>query len=158
MRREFALLVLCFALATPAQSREAPSIPGIDAPELARLGESAVGVGTLELADETRGGRRLAIDLWYPAIVADGATPESYRGSLTAEPPAPPTPFTRPGIAVRDAKRQASRERSIQALSVSETAHSFASGTVGDRAHPVMTIVAVARARARTFSLTGANG
>ena len=105
MRHEWALLLLCLTLAAPAQSRDAPSNPGIDAPELAKLGQHAVGVRTLELADETRGGRRLAIDLWYPAIVADGATPESYRGSLTAEPPAPPTPFTRPGIAVRDAKR-----------------------------------------------------
>jgi predicted dienelactone hydrolase len=105
MRHEWALLVLCFALAAPAQSREAPSIPGVDAPELARLGESAVGVTTLELADETRGGRRLQVDLWYPAMVADGATPETYRGSLTAEPPAPPTAFTRPGIAVRGAQR-----------------------------------------------------
>jgi predicted dienelactone hydrolase len=30
--------------------------------------------------------------------------PETYAGSLTAEPPAPPARFTRPGIAVRDAK------------------------------------------------------
>ncbi len=105
MRHEFALLVLCIALAAPAQSREAPSIPGIDAPELAKPGEAAVGITTLGLADEARGGRRLQVDLWYPALVADGATPETYRGSLTAEPPAPPTPFTRPGIAIRDAKR-----------------------------------------------------
>lgn len=107
MRNELALLVLAFALAAPAQSHEAPSIPGTDAPELARLGASAVGVTNLEFADETRKGRRLKIDIWYPALVADGVTPESYRGSLTAEPPAPPTQFTRPGIAVRDAKRAA---------------------------------------------------
>lgn len=105
MRHEWVLLAFCFAFAMPARPHEAPSIPGIDAPELARLGESAVGVTTLELADETRGGRRLQVDLWYPATVADGATPETYRGSLTAEPPAPPTAFTRPGIAVRGAKR-----------------------------------------------------
>ena len=48
--------------------------------------------------------RTLKVELWYPAEVAAGATPETYSGSLTAEPPAPPTHFTRPGIAVRDAK------------------------------------------------------
>ncbi len=105
MRHEWALLVLCFTLAMPTRSQEAPSVPGIDAPELAKLGGSAVGVTTLEVADETRGGRRLQVDLWYPAMVADGATRETYRGSLTAEPPAPPAPFTRPGIAVRGANR-----------------------------------------------------
>jgi predicted dienelactone hydrolase len=105
MRHPWPLLVLCLALATAAQSHEAPSVPGIDAPELAKLGEFAVGVATLEVAVEARGDRRLQVDLWYPALAADGATPETYRGSLTAEPPAPPTHFTRPGIAVRDARR-----------------------------------------------------
>lgn len=104
MRHELAaLFVLALAVASPATSREAPSIPGIDAPELARLGGSAVGVTTLGFRDESRDGRRLQVDLWYPAEA--GGTPETYRGSLTAEPPAPPTPFTRPGIAVRDAGR-----------------------------------------------------
>jgi predicted dienelactone hydrolase len=53
--------------------------------------------------------RRLKVDLWYPAEVAEGAAPETYAGSLTAEPPAPPTRFTRPGIAVRDARPAAGR-------------------------------------------------
>lgn len=81
----------------------------VDAPELARPGEHAVGVATIELVNVAQGDRRLAVDLWFPAAVAAGATPETYSGTLTAEPPAPPTRFTRPGIAVRDAKRAAGR-------------------------------------------------
>ena len=53
--------------------------------------------------------RRLAVDVWYPADITGDARPVTYEGSLTAEPPAPPTRFTRPGIAVRDAKRAAGR-------------------------------------------------
>jgi len=101
------LLAVGMAAAFPAGAGEAPSVPGIDAPELAALGDSAVGVTTLELVDAARSDRRLPVDLWYPAVVAAGAAPETYRGTLTAEPPAPPTSFTRPGIAVRDAKRAA---------------------------------------------------
>ena len=103
------LLALGLAIAMPVAAGGAPSRPAIDAPELARLGDHAVGVSTLELVDATRSGRRLAVDLWYPADVTAGAAPETYSGSLTAEPPAPPTRFTRPGIAVRDAKRTGGR-------------------------------------------------
>jgi predicted dienelactone hydrolase len=108
MQYLFAVLsALGLALAFPAGAGEAPSVPGIDAPELAALGDAAVGVTTLELADAARSDRRIPVDLWYPAAVPAGAMPETYRGSLTAEPPAPPTSFTRPGIAVRDAQRAA---------------------------------------------------
>lgn len=101
-----ALLALCLVFATAA-AREAPSVPRVDAPELAKLGSIPVGVKTLELVDATRAGRRLKVDLWYPAATAAGGTPVTYEGSLTAEPPAAPTRFSRPGIAVRDAKRAA---------------------------------------------------
>ena len=103
------LLAMGLAIAGFAPAHEAPSRPAIDAPELARLGDHAVGVATIELVDATRGDRRLAVDLWYPAVNVAGATLETYSGSLTGEPPAPPTRFTRPGIAVRDAKRAAGR-------------------------------------------------
>lgn len=103
------LLALGLAIAMPVAAGRAPSRPAIDAPELARLGGHAVGVATIELVDAARDDRRLAVDLWYPAEVGAGAAPETYSGSLTAEPPAPPTPFTRPGIAVRDAKRAGGR-------------------------------------------------
>ncbi len=49
------------------------------------------------------------VDLWYPADFGPDAEPETYAGRLTAEPPAPATPFTRPGIAVRDAGRATGR-------------------------------------------------
>jgi predicted dienelactone hydrolase len=106
MRKELAvLLVIGLSIAGSAAGREAPSVPRVDAPELAKLGNSAVGVTTLELVDAARADRRVMIDLWYPAVTAVGSTPVTYEGSLTAEPPAAPTRFTRPGIAVRDAER-----------------------------------------------------
>lgn len=83
-----------------AFAQGAPSRPSIDAPELARLGEHAVGWRTVRLDD---GPRELVVELWYPATAAAGSAPVTYSGSFTAEPPAEPTKFTRPGIAVRDA-------------------------------------------------------
>jgi len=112
------------AFAGCALAHDAPSRPGIDAPELARLGPFGVGVRTIELVHAAQADvlafdpatgfapardRRLTVDLWYPAVVDAGARPETYAGSLTAEPPAPPTQFTRPGIAVRDAGRATGR-------------------------------------------------
>ncbi len=104
MRRESAVLLsLSLAIATAATA-EAPSVPRIDAPELARLGEHRVGVTTREFVDTGRNGRSLKVDLWYPALTAADARPETYGGRLTAEPPSEATEFTRPGIAVRGAK------------------------------------------------------
>jgi predicted dienelactone hydrolase len=107
----FAWLVPCFA--GPSGP---PSEFGVDAPELARLGDSAVGVRTLALVQRKqedvlsfatgsfqKGDRALTVDLWYPAVVPEGAKREIYTASLPAEPPAPPANFTVPGIAVRDA-------------------------------------------------------
>ncbi len=96
-----------------------PSRFGPDAPELARLGEAGVGVRTLHLVqhaqadvlafDPARGtaptrDRELSVDLWYPAHVSVADAPTNYTAAFPAEPPAPPTSFTVPGIAVRDAK------------------------------------------------------
>lgn len=119
MRRDLAVFfVLGFAVAAAAAARDAPSRPGVDAPELARLGQFQVGVRTMTLVDAAQvdvlawdpatgtapaRDRELVVDLWYPAVVAEGAAPETYSGSLPAEPPAPPSHFTIPGIAVRDA-------------------------------------------------------
>lgn len=107
----FAWLVPCFA--GPA---DPPSEFGVDAPELARLGDSAVGVRTLALVQRKqedvlsfaggsfrKGDRALTVDLWYPAVVPQGAKREIYTASLPSEPPAPPANFRVPGIAVRDA-------------------------------------------------------
>jgi predicted dienelactone hydrolase len=119
LRRDLAVFfILALATAAGALARDAPSRPGIDAPELAHLGQYHVGVRTMTLVDadqadvlafDTTTGtapkrdRELRVDLWYPATVAAGAAPETYAGNLTAEPPAPSTRFTIPGIAVRDA-------------------------------------------------------
>jgi predicted dienelactone hydrolase len=119
MRQGLAIfLVLFLAVAASAEARDAPSRPGVDAPELAHPGHFQVGVRTFALVDAAqldvlafdpatsatpKRDRQLTVDLWYPAEVAAGATPETYTGSLPAEPPAPPTQFTIPGIAVRDA-------------------------------------------------------
>lgn len=97
----------------------APSIPPIDAPELAALGPAKVGVRTVHLVDRQQydvlavdqvtgtvpvRDRSLVVDIWYPATHATNARPETYADALPSEPPAPPARFTIPGIAVRDAK------------------------------------------------------
>lgn len=102
----------------------APSNPGVDAPELAKLGNHAVGVRTLELVDRNqyyvvgvdpktgtvpRQDRKLTIDLWYPAVAVKNAVPVSYGAKLDSEPPRPPAAFTVPGIAVRDARMATGR-------------------------------------------------
>mgnify|MGYP001025037085 CR=1 FL=1 len=99
-----ASLLVGFALAAGAFADDAPSRPAIDAPELAQLGEYGVGYRSLTLED-----RKLGVELWYPASVPPGAAPMTYAGRFTAEPPAPPTKFTRPGIAVQDAPASAGR-------------------------------------------------
>lgn len=125
MRGDLAVsFMLAFAVAAAAAARDAPSRPGIDAPELARLGHFQVGVRTMTLVHAAQADvlawdpatgtapkrdRELVVDLWYPADVAEGAAPETYSGSLPAEPPAPPSHFTIPGIAVRDAPPAAGR-------------------------------------------------
>ncbi len=110
-------MILSGALATMAFAAEPPSRFGVDAPQLARLGEFAVGVRTLHLVardavdvlgyDAARGAaprhdRTLTVDLWYPAQPTPGA-PAVYTASFPSEPPAPPVTFSVPGIAVRGA-------------------------------------------------------
>jgi predicted dienelactone hydrolase len=105
--------------ALPTSTARVPSRFGVDAPELARLGEFSVGVRTLHLVehaqvdvrgfDATRGAaperdRQLTVDLWYPARASVMANTEIYSAAFPAEPPAPPAGFSFPGIAVRDAK------------------------------------------------------
>jgi predicted dienelactone hydrolase len=97
----------------------APSRFGVDAPELARLGEFAVGVRVLHLVDRlqvdvlafdaTRGtartrDRELTVDLWYPARAGATATAETYTAAFPSEAPGATASFSVPGIAVRDAK------------------------------------------------------
>lgn len=95
-----------------------PSVPGIDAPQLAALGPEKVGYRRLQFvnraqpdlqaADPTTGvvplrDRKLVVDLWYPAKVGAGAAKVTYRASLWGEPPRPPVSFSYPGIAASNA-------------------------------------------------------
>ena len=114
------VLALAMMLAVYQVHAEAPpSVFGVDAPELARLGQYAVGVRTLSLVERDqpdalafdpgsgsapKHDRKLIVDLWYPATPAPDARKETYSGSLPSEPPAAPATFTVPGIAVRDAR------------------------------------------------------
>jgi predicted dienelactone hydrolase len=95
-----------------------PSIPSVDAPELAALGPNGVGFRSVLLTHKNQpdvengdsGGtevplvdRNLRVDIWYPATVKSGKKPIIYRGSLWAEPPFPPVSFSQKGMAVADA-------------------------------------------------------
>ncbi|MGO9992604.1 MAG: alpha/beta hydrolase family protein [Steroidobacteraceae bacterium] len=97
---------------------EISSLFGVDAPELAHVGEFAVGTRTLHLihydqvdilafdaasGTAPRRDRALTVDLWYPARPKPGAAAVVYTASLPSEPPAPPARFAVPGMAVRDA-------------------------------------------------------
>src|SRR5258708_35689182 len=116
MRRVLLLAMVCCSAAVAAG--EPPSRYGVDAPELARLGDHAVGVKTLHLVqhgqidvlafDAAKGSapladRPLAVDLWYPARPRVGAPRVVYAARLPSEPPAAPASFSVPGLAVRDA-------------------------------------------------------
>jgi len=103
------LLLAAGLFAGGSMAAHPPSRPGVDAPELARLGPLGVGYRVVELAPETPAegpaalGRPLTVDLWYPASVVAADPREVYRGSLSSEPPQPRAIFTIPALAVRDA-------------------------------------------------------
>jgi alpha-beta hydrolase superfamily lysophospholipase len=99
------IAALALLAAVPAAAR-APSIPVVDAPELAAVGASAVGLERLTVA--TPAGRNLTIMLWYPAIPAAGAKPETYRRTLTPD-GAAPLDLTTEGIAVPNAPAKPGR-------------------------------------------------
>lgn len=99
------MISLALAIAAPVAAR-APSVPVADAPELAALGASAVGLERLTVT--TAGGRSLAVMLWYPATPAPGAKPELYARTLTPD-GAPPLDLTTEGIAVANAPAKPGR-------------------------------------------------
>jgi predicted dienelactone hydrolase len=119
MMRNFLSLAAVVCCAGPVfADGPPPSRYGVDAPELAHLGEYAVGVKTLHLVqhgqadvlayDTAKGAapladRALTVDLWYPARPAPAAAPVVYTATLPSEPPAAPAHFSIPGIAVRNA-------------------------------------------------------
>lgn len=116
--RRIVMLAMIVAGAGTVRAATPPSLYGVDAPELARLGAHAVGIKTLRLIqhgqadvlafDAAKGSaplvdRVLAVELWYPARPAPHAPRVLYAASLPSDPPAPPAKFSIPGIAVRDA-------------------------------------------------------
>jgi predicted dienelactone hydrolase len=118
------MVLLACAIARAAIAAEPPSRPGVDAPELARLGAYSVGVRTVTLVHHDqpdvlafdpqagtapRRDRNLTVDIWYPAVARPGATAETYTATLPSEPPNPPASFSVPGLAVRGATPLAGR-------------------------------------------------
>ena len=116
--RVLIVLALLVVWTEPVVAGAPPSRYGVDAPELAHLGEHGVGVRTLHLVqhgqadvlafDAARGAaplvdRLLTVELWYPARPAPKAARVQYTAQLPSEPPAAPKSFSIPGIAVRDA-------------------------------------------------------
>ncbi|MGD0490408.1 MAG: dienelactone hydrolase [Steroidobacteraceae bacterium] len=117
-----AAAVLLAILQAPMPAGAEDSAPaarlGVDAPELARLGNYAVGVRTLHLREagqpdvlafDAASGkaplrvRELTVDLWYPAAPKPGEAAAVYSAQLPSEPPAPPATFSVTGLAVREA-------------------------------------------------------
>ena len=121
MARLTAIVLLTFAGLLAAASLGAqhpPSVPGIDAPQLAPLGPHSVGFRSVTLVhsaqpdllhvDPASGrvqlhARSLTVDLWYPAKAKPGAVPVTYTGSLFGEPPRPSVRFSVPGLAILNA-------------------------------------------------------
>jgi predicted dienelactone hydrolase len=122
MARLNTIAFLAFALLlTGAASSSAvspPSVPGIDAPQLARLGPHQVGFRTVILEHRNRPDliataaasgqvplhtRRLKVDLWYPTKARPGAATVTYSASLYGEPPKPSVRFSVRGLAVSNA-------------------------------------------------------
>lgn len=116
----FAILAL---LAAPIHAG-IPSVPGVDAPELAKLGTNNVGFrsilfthknepdvenGNTDGTEAPLADRNLRVDIWYPALPKKGSKPVLYRGTLPAEPPRPPVDFTQNGIAVANATAAGSK-------------------------------------------------
>jgi predicted dienelactone hydrolase len=108
------------AFAAPALAVP-PSVPALDAPQLAALGSFGVGVESLTLTQSRQPDvlayeaaakalplhdRVLPIDVWYPTASTANAPRVAYDGALTGE-DGKDVPFTAPGIAVRDARPRA---------------------------------------------------
>src|SRR5277367_5198046 len=105
--RRMALLAMLACCVGAVVADEPPSRYGVDAPELAHLGNYAVGVKTLHFVqhgqidvlafDAAKGSaplvdRVLTVELWYPARPARDAAPVVYMASLPSQPPAPAAP------------------------------------------------------------------
>ena len=121
MARLTALTLMTFAGLLAAAGPGAPlppSVPGIDAPQLAHLGPHAVGFRSVTLIHKAQPDllhvdpatrrvplydRALTVDIWYPAKARRGAAPVTYAGSLYGEPPGPSVKFSVRGLAISGA-------------------------------------------------------
>ncbi|UAJ10154.1 alpha/beta hydrolase family protein [Glacieibacterium megasporae] len=99
------IVAVALTIAAPAAARS-PSIPVADAPELAALGPSAVGLEHVTVT--TPAGRSLDVMVWYPATPAPGAKPQTYARTLTPD-DFPPLAVTTEGIAVPGAPAKPGR-------------------------------------------------
>ena len=119
IRAALALLLLSSPTLAPAETSPVrpPSLPDVDAPELAAPGAAASGMtqrifaihdrldplASLIAGHEVHGDRVLRLRVWYPARAAPGAMPVTYHASLTGEQGHPDAPFSVPGLAYADA-------------------------------------------------------
>ena len=107
------------AVVAAAAVTQPASHMGVDAPELARLGNAGVGYRVLQLVharqpdvlatDPATGkvplaDRPVTVDLWYPAQTTPAMPRGFYAGTLSSEPPLPRAAFRVPALAVNDAK------------------------------------------------------
>lgn len=112
------IVAVLIAASPAASATNVPSVPGVDAPELARPGTMGVGFRTITLVNprqpdlahpdpktgkDSLRDRQLDVDIWYPAATAKGAPRVIYRGTLWGEPPLAPAAFTQAGMAVAGA-------------------------------------------------------
>ena len=121
MLRSWLIGLSALCVAGCATAGEPLSRPGIDAPELARLGPHSVGLKSIVLVDTTQPpapatktenastARALGIDIWYPASPRRGAKAVSYADALPGEPPLGAIAFTVRGLAIRNAAPDSGR-------------------------------------------------
>ena len=122
-----------------AAAMQAPSQPGVDAPQLAALGSYGVGVRTLTLVQKDQvvvldfdpqtgkaplQDRKLVVDVWYPASVPATAKRVVYQAELPGNPPDAPAHFSIPGIAMRGAKA------AVGAFPLIVVSHGYSNATV----------------------------
>ena len=119
MRLLVCAAVLCSTLcAQQYYGSEYYSVPGPDAPELAKRGSFAVGVRTIAVTDHNRpdvlkfdkatgkaplADRTLRLEIWYPATIPAGQAERTVYTSRTAGSQNLPGTFEVPGKALRDA-------------------------------------------------------
>ena len=116
--RNILLAMSALLMSAPLPATTPPSIPGVDAPELAAPGRFGVGFRTVTFTNPAQPDllkanletgavplhdRTLVVDIWYPATVAATAPRVTYSAAFWGEPPHPAVSFTVPGIAAQDA-------------------------------------------------------